>query len=135
MANGKQLISRKAIYQQQATCGAETPAALVPGLRHGANGISRGKHGCEHSHQQQDIPYLGMGLTHLWLSGTRMAGLPSWMWKRMGAAVPILTPNYLPGKMEVRLDHILHVWHLGQQLLSLLNWKISRNVLERFVPL
>lgn len=52
--------------------------------------------------------------------------------KRLGAAVPILTPNYLHGKMEVRLDHILQVWHLGQQLLSLLNWKISRNVLARF---
>lgn len=55
MANGKRLISRKAIYQQLVTCGAETPAALVPGPRRGANGISRGKHRCEqHSHRQQD---------------------------------------------------------------------------------
>lgn len=55
--------------------------------------------------------------------------------KRLGAAVPILTPNYLHRKMEVRLDHILQVWHLRQQLLSLLNWKISRNVFARFSPL
>lgn len=48
--------------------------------------------------------------------------------KRLGAAVPILTPNYLHGETEVRLDHILQVWHLGQQLLSLFSWKISRKV-------
>lgn len=55
MAKGKRLISRKAIYQQLVTCGAETPAALVPGPCCGANGISRGKPRCEqHSHRQQD---------------------------------------------------------------------------------
>lgn len=52
--------------------------------------------------------------------------------KRLGAAVPILTPNYLHGETEVRLDHILQVWHLGRQLLSPFSWKRSRNVLARF---
>ena len=55
--------------------------------------------------------------------------------KRLGAAVPVLTPNYLHRETEVRLDHILQVWHLGQQLLSLFNWKINRNVLARFSAL
>lgn len=55
--------------------------------------------------------------------------------KGLGAAVPILTPNYLRGETEVRLDHILQVWHLGQQLLSPFGWKISRNVLARFSAL
>lgn len=52
--------------------------------------------------------------------------------KRLGAAVPILTPNYLYGKMEVRLDHILQAWHLGHEFLSLLRWKISKSPCKVF---
>jgi len=55
--------------------------------------------------------------------------------KSLGAAVPILTPDYLHGEMEVRWDHILRVWRLGQQLVSLLNWKMNRNVFASFSAL
>lgn len=95
MAKGKRLISRKAIYQQLVTCGAETPAALVPGPYCGANGISRGSTDVSSTatdSKMDDTSGQGSRTLAVWYtySMTFKLGVER---KGLGAAVPILTPN------------------------------------------